>query len=188
MNWGVATTGRTQAAVPPRASLLVRGALVAQGPQTTGQVRELGGVPAEHYNGNRAEYRSLQISALHQLHVQTVDAIAGGWVPDGGRLAGLPGVVLVGEYRAGALRYIGTVGTGWSDREREQLAKLLRVAAWPHYPFQPVPRVSGAHWVLPRLVAEIGYTARTRSGLLRHPWWYRLAPSPGPRMTAARIG
>jgi bifunctional non-homologous end joining protein LigD len=102
------------------------------------------------------------------------------------RLSGLSaqpddaGAVLVGERRDGALRYIGSVGIGWSDRERAQLAELLRVAAMPTCPFHPVPRIGGARWVLPRLVAEVGYTTRTRAGYLRHPSWHRLRPDLAP--------
>lgn len=113
-------------------------------------------------------------------NVQVTDAIVGGWVPGTGRLAGLPGAVLLGELRDGLLWYIGSVGTGWSDRERRQLADLLTVAAWPTCPFIPAPRVPGARWVLPRLVAEIRYTTRTRVGYLRHPSWHRLRPDLAP--------
>ncbi|MGW2594925.1 ATP-dependent DNA ligase [Streptomyces sp. NPDC001515] len=107
-------------------------------------------------------------------NVESIDAVVGGWVPGNGRLAGLPGAVLLGERHDGQLRYIGSVGTGWSNHERRQLAALLAVAAWPACPFTPAPRVSGARWVLPRLVAEIRYATRTRSGYLRHASWGRL--------------
>jgi bifunctional non-homologous end joining protein LigD len=109
-------------------------------------------------------------------NVLATEVIVGGWLPGGGRLADLPGAVLVGEHRGGALRYIGSVGTGWSDRERAQLADLLRVAAWAECPFRPVLRITGARWVLSRLVAEVEYTTRTRAGYLRHPSWHRLRP------------
>ncbi|WP_329171727.1 ATP-dependent DNA ligase [Streptomyces sp. NBC_01477] len=107
-------------------------------------------------------------------NVRTQDVIVGGWVPGGGHLAGLPGALLVGEHRDGALRYLGSVGTGWSDRERAVLARLLDVAATDTCPFRPAPRVPRARWVLPRLVGEVGYSTRTRAGLLRQPSWYRL--------------
>ncbi|MDJ0463991.1 non-homologous end-joining DNA ligase [Streptomyces sp. H27-C3] len=106
----------------------------------------------------------------------TVDAIVGGWVPGRGRLAGLFGALLLGRREEGALRYIGSVGTGWSERERAVLADLLRVAAVDYCPFSTVPPIAGAHWVLPRLVGEVGYATRTRAGFLRHPSWHRLRP------------
>ncbi|MFI6729815.1 ATP-dependent DNA ligase [Streptomyces atratus] len=113
-------------------------------------------------------------------HVRTVDVIVGGWVPGRGRLAGLPGALLVGEWREGALKYVGSVGTGWSDMERTTLAGLLQVAAIDACPFDEVPGVVGAQWVLPRLVGEVCYATRTRAGRLRHPSWHRLRPDLAP--------
>lgn len=111
---------------------------------------------------------------------RTVDVVAGGWVPGRGQLSGLPGALLVGEFHAGALRCLGSVGTGWSDRERATLVELLRVAAVAQRPFERAPAVVGARWVLPRLVGEVAYATRTRAGLLRHPSWHRLRPDPAP--------
>ncbi|MBT2491332.1 ATP-dependent DNA ligase [Streptomyces sp. ISL-96] len=113
-------------------------------------------------------------------NVRTVDAIVGGWVPGRGRLSGLPGALLLGEYEGGVLRFIGSVGTGWNDRERALLAELLRVAAVDECPFAEVPPVAGARWVLPRLVGEVAYSTRTKAGLLRQPSWHRLRPDLAP--------
>ncbi len=110
----------------------------------------------------------------------TTDAIIGGWMPGKGRLTGLPGALLLGQRHEGRLRYIGNVGTGWSERERAELSALLRVAATTDCPFTPVPPVTGAHWVLPRLVSEVTYATRTRAGYLRHPSWHRLRPDLAP--------
>ncbi|MEU5715614.1 non-homologous end-joining DNA ligase [Streptomyces sp. NPDC020403] len=113
-------------------------------------------------------------------HVRTADVIVGGWVPGRGRLGGLPGALLVGERHEGGLRYAGSVGTGWSDAERTTLAELLRVAAVDTCPFDEVPRVAGARWVLPRLVGEVRYSTRTKAGKLRQPSWHRLRPDLAP--------
>ncbi|MFF1836493.1 ATP-dependent DNA ligase [Streptomyces sp. NPDC058231] len=113
-------------------------------------------------------------------HVHTIDVIVGGWVPGRGRLAGLPGAVLVGERHRGSLRYAGSVGTGWSDRERNAIAELLQAAEMDECPFDRTPDVTGARWVLPRLVGEVRYASRTRAGLLRHPSWHRLRPDLAP--------
>ncbi len=108
------------------------------------------------------------------------DVVIGGWVPGRGRLNGLPGAVLVGERREGQLHYAGGVGTGWSEAERARLAELLRSAAADRCPFAVVPPVAGARWVLPRLVGEVRYSTRTRTGRLRHPSWHRLRPDLAP--------
>ncbi len=99
----------------------------------------------------------------------TTDAIIGGWMPGKGRLAGLPGALLLGQRHEGRLRYIGNVGTGWSERERAELSALLRVAATTDCPFTPVPPVTGAHWVLPRLPGQRGHLRHTHPGRLPPP-------------------
>lgn len=99
------------------------------------------------------------------------DVIVGGWLPGKGRLTGLPGALLVGQRAAGRLRYVGGVGTGWREAERAELAALLRAAETGVCPFDPVPAVSGAHWVLP------GWSARSAT-----------APGPGRDCCASRRG
>ncbi|MFD1656701.1 ATP-dependent DNA ligase [Streptomyces caeni] len=120
-------------------------------------------------------------------NVRAVDVIVGGWLPGRGRLTGLPGAVLVGQRGTGRLRYVGRVGTGWSERERAELARTLRALHTQACPFEPAPRVPGAHWVLPRLVGEVGYSTRTRAGLLRQPSWLRLRPDLAPEDSAADL-
>ncbi|MGW4882486.1 ATP-dependent DNA ligase [Streptomyces sp. NPDC004262] len=121
-------------------------------------------------------------------NIRAEDVIVGGWLPGKGRLTGLPGAVLAGQRSAdGRLRYVGGVGTGWSEAERTELAALLRAAATDACPFDPVPAVPGARWVTPRLVGEVGYSTRTRSGLLRHPSWLRLRPDLAPEESAADL-
>jgi bifunctional non-homologous end joining protein LigD len=115
------------------------------------------------------------------------DVIVGGWTPGRGRLTGLPGAVLVGQRTAGRLRYVGSVGTGWSEAERTRLAELLRAAATDVCPFDTAPPVTGARWVLPRLVGEVRYSTRTRAGLLRQPSWVRLRPDLAPEESAADL-
>ncbi|MER5433322.1 ATP-dependent DNA ligase [Streptomyces sp. NPDC002588] len=121
-------------------------------------------------------------------NMRSADVLVGGWSPGRGRLTGLPGAVLVGQRTgAGALRYVGGVGTGWSEAERIELAALLRAVATDTCPFDAVPPVSGARWVLPRLVGEVRYSTRTRAGLLRQPSWSRLRPELTPEESAADL-
>ncbi|ELS50467.1 putative DNA polymerase LigD, ligase domain-containing protein [Streptomyces viridochromogenes Tue57] len=120
-------------------------------------------------------------------NMRSEDVIVGGWLPGKGRLTGLPGALLVGQYGGGRLRYVGGVGTGWSETERTRLAELLRACASDVCPFTPAPRVAGAHWVLPRLVGEVRYSVRTRSGMLRQPSWLRLRPDLTPEDAAADL-
>ncbi|MGY4741857.1 ATP-dependent DNA ligase [Streptomyces sp. B21-108] len=120
-------------------------------------------------------------------NMRVADVLVGGWLPGKGRLSGLPGAVLVGQRSATGLRYVGGVGTGWSEAERVELASLLRAAATDVCPFHPVPQAAGAHWVVPRLVGEVRYSTRTRAGLLRQPSWLRLRPDLTPEESAADL-
>ncbi|MEU9445305.1 ATP-dependent DNA ligase [Streptomyces sp. NPDC048304] len=121
-------------------------------------------------------------------NMRAEDVIVGGWLPGKGRLSGLPGAVLVGQRdAAGRLRYVGGVGTGWSEAERTELARLLADAASGRCPFEPAPRVRDARWVLPVLVGEVSYSTRTRSGMLRQPSWLRLRPDLPPEESAADL-
>jgi bifunctional non-homologous end joining protein LigD len=120
-------------------------------------------------------------------NMRSADVVVGGWLPGKGRLTGLPGAVLVGQRAAGRLRYVGGVGTGWSEAERTELAALLRAAETDVCPFDPVPSAAGAHWVLPRLVGEVRYSTRTRAGMLRQPSWLRLRPDLTPEESAADL-
>ncbi|MEU5124218.1 ATP-dependent DNA ligase [Streptomyces asoensis] len=120
-------------------------------------------------------------------NMQVADVLVGGWLPGKGRLTGLPGAVLVGQRATTGLRYVGGVGTGWSEAERTELAALLRAATTDACPFDPVPRVPGARWVVPRLVGEVRYSTRTRAGLLRQPSWLRLRPDLTPEESAADL-
>ncbi|MYU23006.1 ATP-dependent DNA ligase [Streptomyces sp. SID8352] len=120
-------------------------------------------------------------------NLRTEDVVVGGWLPGRGRLGGLPGALLVGQRAAGSLRWVGGVGTGWSEAEREELAGLLRAAASDECPFDPVPAVAEARWVVPRLVGEVRYSTRTRDGMLRQPSWVRLRPDLTPEESSAYL-
>ncbi|GJF27159.1 ATP-dependent DNA ligase [Streptomyces sp. HO565] len=120
-------------------------------------------------------------------NMRSEDVVVGGWLPGKGRLTGLPGAVLVGQRAAGRLRYVGGVGTGWNETERTELAALLGAAATDVCPFDPVPRLPEARWVVPRLVGEVRYSTRTREGMLRQPSWLRLRPDLAPEESAADL-
>ncbi|MCQ8772025.1 non-homologous end-joining DNA ligase [Streptomyces telluris] len=110
-------------------------------------------------------------------HVVTLDVVIGGWAEGRGSLSGLPGAVLVGVEEPEGLRYAGSVGSGLSERERRDLARYLAVIPRADPPFAgPADVPAGAHWVEPRLVAEVVFSGWTASGRLRHPVWHRLRP------------
>ncbi|GHD41537.1 ATP-dependent DNA ligase [Streptomyces galbus] len=120
-------------------------------------------------------------------NMRGVDVLVGGWSLGRGRLTGTFGALLVGQRAGTALRYVGSVGTGWSEAERARTAGLLRDLATDTCPFDPVPPAPGAHWVVPRLVGEVRHSTRTRAGMLRQPSWLRLRPDLAPEESAADL-
>ena len=106
---------------------------------------------------------------------RTQEAVVGGWRPGEGRRRERIGSLLLGAHdAAGGLRYIGHVGTGFSEATLAALADRLRPLARASSPFSgPVPRerARGARWVEPLLTGEVAYRTWTRDGRLRHPVW-----------------
>lgn len=105
----------------------------------------------------------------------TQEVIIGGWTTGKGRRAGTLGALLVGAHDAqGRLRYLGDVGTGFTDRMLDDLRARLAALHQPSSPFDdPVPREQArrAHWVSPQLVGEVEYRSLTRDRRLRHAAW-----------------
>jgi bifunctional non-homologous end joining protein LigD len=77
--------------------------------------------------------------------------------------------LLLGVHEQGKLRYAGKVGTGFGADERARLmskmAPLKRKTATVE---APRAEVRGAHWIAPKLVAEIAFAEFTGEGVLRH--------------------
>ncbi|GGU79974.1 ATP-dependent DNA ligase [Streptomyces albospinus] len=109
-------------------------------------------------------------------HLETLDIVIGGWTEGHGVLTGLPGAVVAGVPEPAGLRYVGSVGSGLSDRERRELKQYLGVIPLDRSPFRNPVDLPGVHWVEPRLVAEISITGWTSAGRVRHPIWHRLRP------------
>lgn len=107
-------------------------------------------------------------------HFRTQEVVIGGWVPGQGRRAATMGALLMGLPEDGGLRYVGKVGTGFSDQVLEDLTRELRRLRQPASPFTTAPppsQTAGAVWVRPRLVGEVRYSEWTEEGRLRHPSW-----------------
>jgi bifunctional non-homologous end joining protein LigD len=69
----------------------------------------------------------------------------------------------------GALRYAGKVGTGFSAKLRGSLRAQLAKDEIPKTMVKDAPRDKKAHWVKPRLVAQVAFTEWTSDHRLRHP-------------------
>lgn len=95
--------------------------------------------------------------------------IAGYTEPQGARTHF--GALLVGYYdESGELRYAGKVGTGFTQRTLADLGARMAPLEQADSPFAGRPPVrKGAHWLKPRLVAQIAFSEWTTDGKLRHP-------------------
>jgi bifunctional non-homologous end joining protein LigD len=94
--------------------------------------------------------------------------VIGGYTPPQGSRAEF-GALLVGLYDRGKLRFTGKVGTGYTQETLRDLGAQLKRLRSGECPFDPAPRVVGAAWVKPRLVAQIAYAEWTADGKLRQP-------------------
>jgi len=99
------------------------------------------------------------------------ELVIGGFTDPEGAREGI-GALLVGHYADGSLVFSGKVGTGFTVKSARELRKRLEENAQPQSPFSPPPpgalgRI--AHWVAPRLVAEVEFTEWTDEGKIRHP-------------------
>lgn len=96
--------------------------------------------------------------------------VIGGYTDPQGSRAGL-GALLLGYYDpSGTLVYAGKVGTGFDERTLRSLRATLSGLERdkPAFGRGDLPR-SRAHWVEPRLVAQVAFTEWTTDGQLRHP-------------------
>jgi DNA ligase D-like protein (predicted ligase) len=106
--------------------------------------------------------------------------VIGGYTDPKGHRIGF-GALLVGYYDAGKLVYAGKVGTGFNDETLRRLGKQLARLETRTNPFAlGAPPTRGAHWVRPKLVAQIGFTEWTADGKLRHPRFLGLRSDKSP--------
>ncbi|MGH3824470.1 MAG: non-homologous end-joining DNA ligase [Pseudonocardiaceae bacterium] len=116
----------------------------------------------------------------------TQEVVVGGWTAGQGRRAGTFGALLLGAYDdQGQLRYLGDVGTGFTEVTLGDLLERLAALEQPDSPFdEPVPseHARRARWVYPQLVGEVEYRAVTLDRRLRHTTWRGLRADKDPAL------
>lgn len=119
---------------------------------------------AARYEAGRRSLRWLKVKARREAEF----VIGGFTLPKGARLHF--GALLVGLYEGKALRYCGSVGTGFSEEVLLGLLEKLHPLQSDACPFTTVPReVRDATWVAPKLVAQVAYAEWTGDEKLRQP-------------------
>lgn len=118
-------------------------------------------------------------SWIKHKHWKTQEVVIGGWRSgEGGRSGGI-GSLLLGIPDDGKLRYVGRVGTGFSERDLARLHEQLAPLRSDTDPFDaPLPRADrrGVTYLRPVLVGEVRYSEWTPDGRLRQPSWRGLRP------------
>jgi bifunctional non-homologous end joining protein LigD len=112
--------------------------------------------------------------------VQRQEFVIVGWSESDKRL-GFRSLLLAAKER-GKLTYAGKVGTGFNAQLIQDLMERMEPLATDE-PSVEVPRADrkGAHWIEPKLVAEINFSEFTDDGILRHPSFIALREDKPPK-------
>ncbi|MBO3664780.1 ATP-dependent DNA ligase [Microbacterium stercoris] len=123
--------------------------------------------PSSTYRSGKSE-RWLKLKLT-----RTQEAVIAGIRPGQGGRSGSFGSLLLGIPGEDGLRYIGRVGTGFSDRELRRLRELFDPLRTDQCPLADVPALDARDviWLSPELVGEVEFSEWTPSGHLRHPRW-----------------
>ncbi|MDR2320377.1 MAG: non-homologous end-joining DNA ligase [Microbacterium sp.] len=136
--------------------------------------------PASSYASGGRSPRWLKIKLTRAQEVVIV-----GIRPGKGDRAGRIGSLLLAipePSLPSGLRYVGRVGTGFTDRTLQDLGARLEVLRIPSPAVDgvPVADASDALWVRPELVGEVEFANWTDDGVLRHSRWRGLRPDKRP--------
>jgi bifunctional non-homologous end joining protein LigD len=162
--------------------LVVKDLLTPDGAQALEQSRELGweGVVAKKWDSTYQPGRRSK-SWIKTKHWRTQEVVIGGWRAGEGARGGGIGSLLMGIPDADGLRFVGRVGTGFTDRALAALKKKLTPTdASPFDAPLSRPDAAAVTFVQPTLVGEVRYSERTTDGRLRQPSWRGLRPDKTP--------
>jgi bifunctional non-homologous end joining protein LigD len=115
-------------------------------------------------------------------HHLSQEVVIGGWRPGNGRRANAVGSLLMGIPTPDGLGYVGRVGTGFRDRDLDDLTRRFSALGRATTPFFDVPPADArdARWVTPSLVGEVEFAEFTPTGKLRQPSWRGWRPDKRP--------
>jgi bifunctional non-homologous end joining protein LigD len=184
--------GLELAAGPIEAPPYLPGTEIDQVDELLDYTRELGleGLVAKRLDspyrpGRRVEFWR-KIKNFSTQHV-----VIGGWKAGRGRREGTVGSLLLGVHDDDGLRFVGHVGTGFTDAELDDLHKQLAPLDRPSSPYAdevPHEYARHAHWVEPSLVGAVDFTRWTKDRILLHPSWRGLRGGLPPDQVRADAG
>ncbi len=121
-------------------------------------------------------------SWLKLKHTLAQEVVIGGWRPGSGARAHRIGSLLMGIPESGGLRYVGRIGSGFSEKQFDALEAKFRRLERASSPFTELPAddASDAHFITPNLVGEVLFAEWTPTGKLRHPRWRAWRPDKSP--------
>jgi bifunctional non-homologous end joining protein LigD len=109
------------------------------------------------------EWRKLKLLKRHEFVIGGFTRPRVGRTAFGALLLGLP-------EPGGTLRYVGHVGSGFTERELERLQALLAEREIAVCPFSQRPVTNDVpHWTRPDLIAEVKFAGISDAGRLREP-------------------
>jgi bifunctional non-homologous end joining protein LigD len=81
------------------------------------------------------------------------------------------GGLLLGAYDSGRLVYVGRAGSGFSDKELQEMIRDFEPASAT--PFSNPPSTPGVRWLKPNIVVQVAAMEVTENGCLRAPVFLR---------------
>jgi len=165
---------------------ILRGVLPTVGPiRYTDHLAETGELMYEHVQRMRLEGivgkkadsayrggRSKSWVKVRTVHVD--DFVIVGWTDPKGSRGGF-GSLHVAQHDGDDLVYLGSVGSGFTDAQLDEVLEVLRAIEVDAClcATGEIPKGRGHHWTRPELVAEVKYKELTDHGLLRQPSFSR---------------
>jgi bifunctional non-homologous end joining protein LigD len=127
---------------------------------------------APYIEGRSTKWLKVKIKQEEEL------VIAGYTTPAGSRTHF--GSLLLGAYSGTDLHYVGKVGTGFTQKTLAMLHAKFQPLVRKTPPFVDPPRIRGATWLAPKLVAQIQFQEWTHDWKLRQPVFLGLRDDKSP--------
>ena len=130
--------------------------------------RQLEGIVGKNLNGRyQQDAREWVKVKLNKLDIFVVC----GYTAGTGWRASTFGALVLGKMSASGMEFVGEVGTGFNDRDIDEIFTAMRLLQTNSCPFANNPYTNGGQptWVSPSICIIVRYLEYTNSGLLRFP-------------------